>query len=201
MDPRLYTVVWIVACAGALAALLVREDLEIRSADYWRFLLQPWKLATFATAWMALLLLAPFAGDPTWDRVDATFMGVLTFATAPWAVGTLAKGLFGQRGAVPVAVAACLWLFSTSWSYDAYLWWRDGAYPDSSLSNLVASGCLYLYAGVLWNLSWRSTSELPIAFQDSEWPAPSDGDRFLRVAPFAAGVIAPVALVLLTFVL
>ncbi|MEZ4315995.1 MAG: hypothetical protein R3F61_00755 [Myxococcota bacterium] len=200
MDPQLYTLVWSVACLLALGAVFVRDDLEIRSADYWRFLLQPWKLATFATAWLALVLLAPLAGDPTWDRIDATFMGVLTFLTAPWAVGTLAKGLFGQRGLLPIVVAVVLWLFSTSWSYDAYLWWRDGIYPMSWLTNLVASGCLYLYAGVLWNLSWRR-QQLPIAFQDEAWPAPSDGDRFERVAPFAAGVIAPVALVLLTFAL
>lgn len=191
---------WMGACLAAAGVLAVRDDLEIRRSSYWRFLLQPWKLATFVTAWAALVFLAPYAGDPTWDRVDATFMGVLTFLTAPWAVGTLAKGLFGQRGAIPVAVAVCLWLFTTSWSYDAYLWWRDGAYPASWMSNLVASGCLYLYAGVLWNLSWRS-SALPIAFQDSAWPAPSDGDRFRAVAPFAVGVITPVALVLLVFVL
>jgi hypothetical protein len=55
---------------------------------YWRFVARPWNLATFAGAMAGLVLVAPYTGDLTWDYVDAVFMSVLTFASAPWLVGT-----------------------------------------------------------------------------------------------------------------
>jgi len=36
-----------------------------------------------------MVALAPYSGDPTWDYADAAFMCILTYITAPWAVGVL----------------------------------------------------------------------------------------------------------------
>lgn len=64
--------------------------------------------------------------DPTWDYVDAAFMSVLAFATAPWALGTLYGAVRGRATPEQIYVAVCVWLFSVSWSYDLYLLCRDG---------------------------------------------------------------------------
>ncbi|MBI4608682.1 MAG: hypothetical protein HY726_06730 [Candidatus Rokubacteria bacterium] len=43
------------------------------------------RAVTFAVAAMGLSLIAPYTGDPR-DYVDAAFMSVLAFSSAPWAV-------------------------------------------------------------------------------------------------------------------
>jgi hypothetical protein len=53
-------------------------------------------------------------------------------------------------------MAACLWLFSASWSYDLYRFARDGQYPATWSENLLASSILYALAGLLWNLEWAT---------------------------------------------
>ncbi len=196
-----YTAFWIVACvaaAGLVASGTVQT--ELTSGRYWAFQARPWKLSFFALAWAALVFLAPFTGDPTWDAVDGTFMAVLTWATAPWAVGTLYKALFAkERPAAAAFVAACAWLFSASWSYDAYLWWRDGHYPGTWLTNLFASSGLYLGAGLLWNLTWRPEQGVIFAFKEPAWPNPDLEPDFGRVARFALLIATPVAISLLLF--
>ncbi|MGZ5584595.1 MAG: hypothetical protein ACXWF2_15955, partial [Usitatibacter sp.] len=114
-----YLMGWVLACVAAIA-IIVRRGAEFRRryACYARFLAQPWKVVTFLVAAAGIALVAPYTGDPTWDWFDALFMSVLTFATAPWAVGVLY--LAARRG-VPAShafVAACAWMFSASWSYD-----------------------------------------------------------------------------------
>ncbi len=127
----------------------------------------------FAIAFAGFFLVAPHSGDPTWDQVDASFMSLLAFATAPWSVGVLWRAL---RGLVPRGlawVAACVWGFSASWSYDLYILLRDGFYPGAWWSNAIASSVLYAAAGLLWSLDARDASRgggATFAFLEPEWP-------------------------------
>ena len=100
-------------------------------------------------------MIAPYTGDPTWDYFDALMMSVLTFTTAPWAVGTLYRALRRKADVAQAYVALCALLFSASWCYDIYLVFRDGIYPATWRANFAASSILYLLAGMLWSLEWR----------------------------------------------
>jgi hypothetical protein len=111
-----YLAGWIAACAAALVfVILAPGRYAIASAAYWRYLAMPWKLASFAVATAGLTLIAPYTGDPTWDYNDALLMSALTFATAPWAVGTLWRLVRGRASPGQGYVAACLTLLSASW--------------------------------------------------------------------------------------
>ena len=145
-----YLVGWIACCLAALA-FYIREPGAYAPShrSYWRYLAAPWKLATFTIAALGITLIAPYTGDPTWDYFDAAMMAVLTFVTAPWALATL---YLCARRKLPLRhafVAACAWLFSASWCYDAYLLWRDGYYPVTWSANLVASSILIYGGGTL----------------------------------------------------
>ena len=114
-----YIALWSVACLVALGLVVMRPaGFEITGRAYWRYLLQPWKLATFAVAAAGITLIAPWTGDPTWDYFDALMMSVLTFASAPWAVGTLYRALRGRAKAVNAYVALVV-LLDNSYSMEA----------------------------------------------------------------------------------
>ena len=182
----LYVVLWGTACLlAALLAIHRRRSLELFQARYGRFLFQRWKVLTFVLAATGLILIAPYTGDPTWDYVDATFMSVLTFLTAPWVVGTLYLALHCKRSWVHAYVAMCLWLFSSSWSYDLYLLLREGYYPLTWLPNLFASSVLYLSAGLLWNLDWREGRGVVFAFTQDGWPERGYTNGFPKIAMYA----------------
>ncbi len=167
----LYVVVWGAACLGALALFLVnRGRFTIASASYWRFLLVPGKLVTFVLAAGGITVIAPYTRDPTWDYMDAAFMSVFAFATAPWVVGTLYRAVRGRATPEQIYVAVCVWLFSASWSYDLYLLFRDGFYPVTWWANLVASSVLYLAAGLFWSLAWSPVAGGMFAFTQEGWP-------------------------------
>lgn len=171
-----YTAGWVSICLlAAKTALRKRAGLGLFSRDYALFLFRPWKLATFALSGGSLVLLAPCAGDPSWDRVDALFMSVLTFATAPWAVGVLRSFRRGQADRALADAALCVGLFSSTWSYDLYLYCRDGVYPATWLGNLFVGPALYAAAGVFWSLEPR--------------------EGLARVAPVALGLAALAAAV------
>jgi hypothetical protein len=59
-------------------------------------LFQDWKIVTFIISAIGLTVIAPYTGDPTWDYVDAAFMSILTYTTAPWVVGTIYLTLRGK---------------------------------------------------------------------------------------------------------
>jgi hypothetical protein len=166
-----YLAGWGAACIGALALFLAhRGRFTIASAAYWRFLLVPWKLVTSVLAAAGITLIAPYTSDPTWDYVDAAFMSVLAFATAPWVLGTLYGAVRGRATPEQIYVAVCVWLFSVSWSYDLYLLCRDGFYPVTWWANLVASSVLYLAAGLFWSLEWSPSTGGMFAFTLEGWP-------------------------------
>lgn len=196
-----YLTGWLAACAIAIG-LLARAPrrCSICSRAYRRWLAAPWKLVTFTIATTGLTLIAPYTGDPTWDYVDALLMAALTFATAPWAIGTLYLGLRGRTTWDAAFVAACLWLLSASWSYDGYLLLRDGRYPDTWLSNLFASSVLYVAAGMLWNLEWRPPRGVIFGFMEPGWPLPASGTQFARLVWMALPFMALATAAILYFV-
>lgn len=167
----MYVVGWIVACALALLVVAARRGrIALLSRGYWRFLLAPWKLVTAATATAAITLVAPHSGDPTWDTTDSLLISFLVFTTAPYAVATLARAWRRRVDLAESYVALCTWGLAASWTYDAYIWWRDGVYPASWDANLVLSSVIYAAAGLLWNLDWRPGQGAGFAFAAPDWP-------------------------------
>jgi hypothetical protein len=182
MLATLYPASWMIATAVAIAvAIRHRAQLIICRRDYWRWLLAPWKLTTFAIAAAGLIAIAPLMHDPYWDRVDAAFMAVLTFMTAPWAVGVVWRSLFRSARPAETYVAVCAALLSAGWSFDAYQTLRLGAYPDVWLPSLIASATLYLMAGLLWSLDWSRERGMTLAFMHAQWPSPASGPVFRRI--------------------
>ena len=179
-----YTALWLFLCGIALGlAVVCRGEIALFSRTYWRFLLRPWKLATLALATGALVVLAPLADDPSWDRVDASFMSLLTFATAPWAVAAFSRFRQGQASRRVAYVALCTLLFSSTWSYDLYLFLRDGVYPATWLGNLFVGPLLYLGGGLFWSLEPRKGG-VSLAFTDPRWPAvPAEQDLGAILVP------------------
>ncbi len=196
---KTYMLLWGLACLAAVILMFrLRASLVLFQRPYWTGLLQSWKVASFVVATLGLVVIAPYTGDPTWDYIDATFMSVLTFATAPWAVGTIYLTIRHRRGFLHAYAALCVWMFSASWSYDLYLLFRDGYYPVTWFENIFASSLLYLPAGLLWSLESIEGRGVVFGFMQPEWPAvPQTGSptRLLWYALplmiLAAGMIVP----------
>ncbi len=198
MEPffKYYIAAWVTGCVIALAIVWRNpKQFAITTRAYRRFLFVPWKLATFAVAAIGLTVVAPYTGDPTWDYIDAAFMSVLTFFGAPWVIGVLYLSAKRKLLLPQLYVALCLWMFSTSWSYDLYLLLRDGKYTELWLINIPTSSILYISAGLLWNLDWRKGRGATFAFMEKKWLVASTA--FKRIFWFALPfmVIAAVAVI------
>jgi hypothetical protein len=169
---KAYIALWSLACLAALALFLRQPRAHaIAQRNYWHFLTEPWKVMTFIAGAALITLIAPYTGDPTWDHTDGLFMSVFCYTTAPWVVATLYFAARRRAGPVQVYVAVCAWLFSASWSYDIYLVWRDGVYPETWLPNLYASSLIYLCAGLFWNLEWQPGRGVIFSFMREGWPS------------------------------
>lgn len=187
------------AIVAVAIAMRERRRLALLSRSYWRFLGARWKLVTFAIAASGMALVAPLTGDPTWDWVDALAMALLTFATAPFAVGAIYRAIRGKTPLAHLAVAAFVWMLSASWSYDFYILARDGFYPRSWSSNIVASSVLYASAGLFWNLEHREGRGVVFGFMQDDWPAPPRAGSFRKVALYAVVAMLFVTAVLAPF--
>lgn len=97
-------------------------------------------------------------------------MALLTYITAPWVIGLLYKIMCRQYPVWQAYVAICIWLFSTSWSYDLYLLLKDGYYPITWFSNIFASSVLYVSARLLWSLEYIQNRGVIFGFMDRQWP-------------------------------
>ena len=139
----------------------------------------------FLIATSAFIVLAPYTGDPTWDYYDAAFMSILTFITAPWAIGTLFRLVKKQEKIFAAYIAVCCWMFSASWSYDIYLVLRDGEYPNTWLPNIFASSVLYISAGLFWNLEYRKGRGVIFGFMENDWPNTDGSKSFNKVLLYA----------------
>lgn len=191
----IYTIAWITVCMLAVyLGFRHSQQVELLQARYWRFLLQRWKVLSFAVAGSGMTVIAPYTGDPTWDYVDAGFMSVLTFITAHWVVGILYRALTGRGDWIKTYLAICLWMFSASWSYDLYLVIRDGSYPMTWLPNILASSVLYVSARLLWSLEWRQDRGVAFGFTEQGWPEASTAQRtdkiFWPAMPLVLFVVA-----------
>jgi hypothetical protein len=197
-----YTALWLTTGVLALALCIRRPaEFSFLTRLHWRLQLAPWKLATFTAALVGMVWLGPRSGDPTWDAFDASFMSILTYLSAPWSVGTLARSLRRRSNLRQVSVAAWFWMFSTSWSYDLYILLRDGIYTPAWLANMGASSVLYLLAGLLWNLECVPGKGTTLGFLGERWPDPSAQRSSLRVLLAAIPLIMIVATLMLAFFL
>lgn len=179
-----------------LAVALRRPRYVLAQPAYTRWLLRPWRLLTFLPALVGIVVIAPYTGDPYWDAVDASVMALATFATAPWAVGSFWR--WQTTRIDELAAAVVLMLFSASWSYDGWILLRDGVLPLTSLDNLLASTCLYLFAGFFWNLDGRD-GRADWAPRRAAWPEVEAGG-FRAVWPLAGVVMVFIALLMLSSV-
>ena len=193
---------YILACIVA-TILMYRErhTLVLFLPAYRKFLLTRWKVLTFAIAATSMVVIAPYTGDPTWDYIDASFMSILTFLTAPWAVGTLYLSLRKEGKASHVYIAACVWMFSVSWTYDIYILFTLGFYPPTWLPNIVLSSILYLAAGMMWNLQRKKGRGVVFGFMEAGWPDPSYELGFRQVFWFALPVMILVTAIIAPFLL
>lgn len=197
-----YIAAWSLACIVAVTIVLRDPAPFAFLGDaYQRFLIQPWKVITFAIATIGMVAIAPYTGDPTWDYFDAAFMAVFTFLSAPWAVGAIYRAVRRWLPLKQAYVALCVWMFSASWSYDLYILLRDGAYPITWYPNIFASSILYLSAGLLWNLDWRPGVGVTFAFMEQEWLRASERGVFLRVLGYALPFMIIAAAAILYFLL
>lgn len=197
---KLYLACWIAAMGGALVLYLREQNsYPFSHAAYWRFLLVPWKVIIFIVAAAGITLMAPYTDDPTWDYYNAFGMSVLTFTTAPWAIGALYRSIQRLLPLRQAFAALCMMFFSASWSYDLYLLLRNGRYPSTWLPNLFASSFVYILAGLLWSLDWREGRGVVFAFTEKEWPAPPDPAASRKVLWFALPIILIVAALFLQF--
>jgi hypothetical protein len=181
-----YIAAWGSACLVALGMFLRNPGtFAIGRRVYWHFLGEPWKLATFAAGAALITFSAPYTGDHTWDYIDGLFMSVFCFTTSPWVAGTLYFAARRRTTWTEACVAVCAWLFSASWSYDIYLVWRDGEYPDTWFANLFASSVIYLAAGLFWNLEWQRGRGVIFSFMREGWPSRPAESHFFRVLGYA----------------
>jgi len=195
-----YLASYSLACVVA-AILMYRErnKLVLFQPRYRLFLLTRWKLGTFAFASLAMIIMAPYTGDPTWDYVDAAFMSILTFLTAPWAVGTLYLALRRQAELVHIYIAVCVWMFSASWAYDVYILIKFGFYPPTWLPNIVLSSILYFVAGLMWNLQRKEDRGVIFGFMEPGWPNPEYDLGFRQIFWFALPIMILVTAMIAPF--
>src|SRR6185295_7672436 len=93
-----YTVVWILFCVlAAGVAFGERATLGPEWRQYIQFLGVPWKLFVFIPALLFVTFAGPFTNDETWDVVTGGGMSLLTFLTAPWALGVVYQVCTGKR--------------------------------------------------------------------------------------------------------
>jgi hypothetical protein len=195
-----YTALWIVFCsiAGCIA-VSERKCLASDCRHYVQFLCVPWKLMVFVPALLFVTFAGHFTNDETWDMVTGGGMALLTFLTAPWAIGVIYQALRGKRSLRFAVIAVALCLFSTSWFYDSYLFLRDGHYTSRWLGNLMLSPVMYLMAALLWNLeadgAWPTFS-----FLRDNWPEPPADQRFGPLFIVAFPLIASAGVALVSFV-
>jgi hypothetical protein len=202
-----YIAIWASFCFLA-AFILVwdRKRLLPEWREYWHFLTVPWKLWLFVPAFLFVSFAGRFTNDETWDVVTGSGMAILTFVTAPWVVGLIYQVLVGRRPVRYLVVAIALLLFSSSWFYDGYLLWRDGAYTRRWLGNLMLSPFIYVAAGLLWNLEAKDGGDFRegpcfrLSFVREDWPSRPVDTRFGPLVLVSIPFIVIAAFVLVAFV-
>lgn len=155
---------------SAVILFFYRKEVELFSKAYWEFLSERWKLVTFLLSGGFITGAGPFTSDPTWDHVNGGLMSLFTFLTSPWSLGAAYKIFQKKRPKILFIPVLTAWLLSVVWSYDIYLFIRDGFFPEASLENFYLSGLLYLSAGLFWNLEEDQKGKISLSFLHSDWP-------------------------------
>lgn len=182
----IYTYCWLFLLTLALWHLAsTRSTNKLLSRNYFRFLTVRWKTVTFAISATTVTFLGPYTTVDTWDWFDGGLMSILTYLTAPWAVGMIYRATRGWEPKTMLFPAVCVWLFSSSWCYDIYLFWRDGFYPSTWWANLVLSSILYLSAGLFWSLDWFPKKGVIFVFKEGDWPIANRDSSFSKLFWFA----------------
>jgi hypothetical protein len=209
MSPFLtkYITLWASFCLVAVVVLAWDgKRLMPEWREYWPFLTVPWKLWLFVPAFLFVTFAGRYTNDETWDRVTGSGMAILTFLTAPWAVGLIYQVFMGRRPVRYLVVALALLLFSSSWFYDGYLLWRDGAYTGRWLGNLMLSPFIYVAAGLMWNLEakpsvgFHDDSGFRLSFVRADWPSRPVDTRFGPIMFVSLPLILIATFVLVEFV-
>jgi hypothetical protein len=196
-----YIVLWASYCLLA-GAILVRDRKAVipEWRIYLHFLCVPWKIFIFVPAFLFVSFAGRFTDDETWDFVIGSGMSILTFLTAPWAIGLIYQVFAGKRPRRYLIVASALTLFSCSWYYDSYLLWRDGAYTQRWLGNLIASPVIYVAAGLLWNLEAETGRRYALSFHRENWPKPPVNGGFRSLIWISIPLVLVAAIVLVASV-
>lgn len=192
-----YLISWLAFCL--LALVLFAKHLRVAWRAQALALLVPWRLALFVPAIVFVTFAGRYTDDETWDSTCGGGMALLTFLTAGFSVGTLARALRGRASFSEIVVALALALFSSAWFYDGYLLLRDGAYTHRWLGNLRLSPIIYGCAGLVLNLELRA-GRLAFAFMRDDWPAPIDTSPSWRLALATLPLVLVAAWVLVAFV-
>lgn len=202
-----YIAAWASFCLTAVLILVWdRKRLAPEWREYFRFLTVPWKLWLFVPALLFVTFAGRYTDDETWDVVTGSGMAILTFLTAPWVVGLIYQLFIGRRPWWYLVVAIALLLFSSSWFYDAYLLWRDGAYTRRWAGNLMLSPFIYVAAGFMWNLEAKENEDFRVgpgfrlSFVRADWPKRPVDTRFGPLVMVSVPFIVIAALVLVEFV-
>jgi hypothetical protein len=179
---KIYTVLWVILCLIALATFIKdRRTFPLFYGTYWRFIFTPWKIVTFLLAVAGLIIVASSVSAPDLDRFDAVSMAVLTFLTAPWAVGVIYRTFKVQWSLGQFFGAVCIWLFCGSWAFDTYILFKDGQYPLMWPTYMLGTLGLYVLGGLFWNLEWKPGRGTIFAFMEGDWPTPSATSAFHRM--------------------
>ncbi|MCS4088520.1 hypothetical protein [Rhizobium sp. BK176] len=167
-----YLVIWIAVSAAVFVGAAMDRRIRSEMRAYLGFLCMPWKIAVLVPAALFVTFAGQFAFDDTWDVVTGGGMSLLTYMTAPWAVGMSYLVATGRRPLRHAFIALVACLFSASWFYDGWLLLRDGHYTPMWLPNLLLSPFLYVAGGALWNLEADAEGKPIFGFFRKDWPAP-----------------------------
>lgn len=192
-----YLISWFAFCV--LALVLFVKDVRVSWRAQARALMVPWRVALFVPAIVFVTFAGRYTDDETWDAICGGGMALLTFLTAGYSIGTLARALRGRSSFSEVVVAVALALFSSAWFYDGYLLLRDGAYTHRWLGNLRLSPIIYACAGLVLNLELLQ-GRLSFAFTRDDWPAPIETSPSWRLALASLPLVLVAAYVLVAFV-
>lgn len=117
---------------------------------YYRELLRPWKLSSFAIGMLWLIYGALCYGICDWDVGVSLLMGGLTYLFAPWSVAAIYHAVRFRPKRWPVQIAAALVpaMFTVDWGY----WLYHSAVGNTMLrwENFKVSMALYFICGLLW---------------------------------------------------
>jgi len=163
-----YLLCWLFAVLLALN-LSIKYKISLYSKLYYKYITQKWKVVSFLGGTCFMTLPAKYSGDITWTYIDALIMSILTYITAPWAVGVVYRCIKNGIGFKYLYIALCFALFSFSWVYDIYIYTTLGFYPPTWSSNILLSMPIYVLAGMVWNLSYTETSGIFFGFMKENW--------------------------------